>query len=135
MRVSMQEQAGSLVPPELNDRVDYLLCKVADTAKRNVDAIFAQLGIRGSHHAVLRVLQKVGSTPQYAIAQRLHVDGSTIVDLIDHLEANELAVRVRSRSDRRIQLVEITASGTERLAAADELAARLRTGVFAALSA
>lgn len=127
--------ARSLVPPELQDRVDYLLCKIADTAKRNTDAVFAQLGIRGSHHAVLRVLTALGPTPQHAIAARLHVDGSTIVDLVDSLEGKGLVTRVRSRTDRRVQFVEITADGTECLADGDKLAATLRENVFAALSA
>lgn len=125
----------SLVPLELQDRVDYLLCKIADTAKRNVDAVFAPLGIRGSHHAVLRVLAELGPTPQHAIAARLHVDGSTIVDLVDFLEDKGLATRVRGRTDRRVQFVEITDAGTECLADANKLAAALREDVFAALSA
>lgn len=127
------EAASSLVPPELQDRVDYLLCKIADTAKRNVDTVFAQLGIRGAHHAVLRVVARLGPTPQYAIAARLHVDGSTIVDLADFLEKKGLVVRVRSRTDRRVQLVQITDDGTRCLAEADKLAATLQQDVFAAL--
>jgi DNA-binding MarR family transcriptional regulator len=123
------------VPEELQDRVDYLLCKIADTAKRSVDGIFAQLGIRGSHHAVLRVLAASGPLSQHGIAQRLHVDSSTIVDLVDQLEKRGLATRRRSPTDRRVQLVAMADEGQAVLAAGDGLAASLREQVFSRLTA
>ncbi|GAA1033517.1 MULTISPECIES: MarR family winged helix-turn-helix transcriptional regulator [Amycolatopsis] len=124
-----------LVPEELSDRVDCLLSKVAEAVRKDTDATFASLDIRGAHHSVLRMLGVCGPLAQKDLAARLRVDSSTIVDLVDQLEGRGLAERRRDLKDRRVYLVELTESGQRLLAAADERVGGLRRDVFAALSA
>ena len=131
--VTSREPSTSLVPAELRDRTDYLLCKVSETVKRLADDAFAAHGLRGSHHAVLRVLAAGEPIAQQDVAGRLYVDPSTIVDLIDQLEDQGLIVRERNPRDRRAYLVQVTEEGRARLAAADATAESLQHSLFDAL--
>ncbi|WP_405058446.1 MarR family winged helix-turn-helix transcriptional regulator [Kribbella sp. NBC_01505] len=130
---SITTASRSLVPAELQDRTDYLLCKVSETLKRLADDTFAAHGLRGSHHAVLRVLAACGPVTQQDVAGRLYVDPSTIVDLIDHLEEQGLIVRERNPRDRRAYLVQVTDEGRTRLSVADATAASLQESLFVGL--
>ena len=121
------------MPPELQDRTDYLLCKVSETVKRVADDTFAAHGLSGSHHAVLRVLVAGGPVTQQDVASRLYVHPSTIVDLIDHLEDQGMIVRERNPRDRRAYLVQVTDEGRTRLAEADATAEVLQLSLFDAL--
>jgi DNA-binding MarR family transcriptional regulator len=123
-----------LVPTELHDRVDYLLCKLSETVKREADEAFSAYGLRGSHHALLRVLRAGGAMSQQDMASHLTVDPSTIVDLVDHLEKHQLVVRSRNPMDRRVSLLDLTGAGRRRLAAADERATTIQTEILAKLS-
>lgn len=131
--VTAREPSKSLVPAELQDRTDYLLCKVSETVKRLADDSFAAHGLRGSHHAVLRVLAAGEPVTQQDVAGRLYVDPSTIVDLIDQLEDQGLIVRERNPRDRRAYLVQVTEEGRSRLAEADATAQVLQHSLFDAL--
>jgi DNA-binding MarR family transcriptional regulator len=123
----------SVVPPELQGDLDYLLCKVSDVVRRRVDTGLAGLGLRASHHALLRVLRACGATSQQDLAHRLFVDPSTIVSLVDHLEKAGLVTRRRNPADRRVSLIELTADGEQRLAKAEDRFVELRDDVFAKL--
>jgi MarR family transcriptional regulator, lower aerobic nicotinate degradation pathway regulator len=125
---------GLLVPPELHDRTDYLLCKISDTVKRLADDRFGRHGVRGAHHALLRVLDACGPTSQGEMAARLAVDPSTVVDLTDQLERGGLVVRRRNPADRRGNLVELTAEGRAHLADADKDVGAVQDEAFARLT-
>ncbi|MFF0267088.1 MarR family winged helix-turn-helix transcriptional regulator [Kribbella sp. NPDC004536] len=126
--------AESLVPPELHDRLDYLLCKLADvTKKRADDSFLAATGIRGAHHAVLRVLKTQGGISQRNLAQALFVDQSTIVDLIDQLQRQGLVERDRDPADRRAYLLRLTTNGTRTLRKADRTAVSIQGETFGGL--
>lgn len=133
-RAAEAGNGGLLVPPELHDRTDYLLCKISDTVKRLADERFARHGVRGAHHALLRVLDACGPISQGEMAARLAVDPSTVVDLTDQLERGGLVVRRRNPADRRGNLVELTAEGRAHLAAADNDVEVVQDEAFARLT-
>jgi DNA-binding MarR family transcriptional regulator len=133
-RMTSPAPEDSVVPPELQGDLDYLLCKVSDVVRRRVDSGLSELGLRASHHALLRVLRACGATAQQDIAHRLFVDPSTIVSLVDHLEKHGLVTRRRSSTDRRVSLIELTPAGDQRLRAAEDRAGELREDVFTALA-
>lgn len=135
MDIRLEAGAASMVPSELQDRTDYLLCKVADTVKRGSDAAFAEAGVRGAHHALLRVLSSRGAIPQKDLTAALHVDQSTVVDLVDQLEVMELVVRTRNPADRRSYLLELSALGRRTLSEADDVAGRIQDELFSGVSA
>ncbi|WP_169739675.1 MarR family winged helix-turn-helix transcriptional regulator [Amycolatopsis taiwanensis] len=77
-----------------------------------------QLDLR--HLGVLGYLAEDGPTSQRMLVDRLQMDKSSMVYVIDELERQGLADRRKDERDRRSYAVHITAKGRERLAAAME---------------
>ena len=112
-------------PDALSVRLGYLL-KHAQLrlAGLSVDAL-APFGINGRELAVLVVLAAQDPLSQLEAAERLGVDRTTMVGLIDALEAKGLVERQRSPHDRRKNIVQLTADGRDCLERAEQ--ARLET--------
>jgi DNA-binding MarR family transcriptional regulator len=95
----------------LASRLGYLL---KHTQQRLVDAaepVMAEYGIDGRELAVLTVLAADYPLSQHEAAGRLGVDRTTMVALIDELEAKGLVERQRSPDDRRKNIVRLTEAG------------------------
>lgn len=73
------------------------------------------LGINGRELAVLTVLAEGEPPSQLEAAQRLSIDRTTMVMLIDGLEAKGLVERRPDPSDRRRNIVALTDTGTSAL--------------------
>jgi len=86
------------------------------------------------HLGVLGCLAEVGPLSQRALVDRLQVDKSSMVYMIDELERQGLAVREKDERDRRSYAVRITAAGRERLAAAERTTRETMTGLLEPLS-
>ncbi len=105
------------VPP-VGDRFGYLL----KHARERMAALSAEalrpFGVSGREVAVLTVLATGSPPSQLEAAQRLALDRTTMVALIDGLEAKALVTRGPDPSDRRRNIVSLTAAGRSTLAAA-----------------
>jgi MarR family transcriptional regulator for hemolysin len=64
--------------------------------------------------------------PQGVLAERVGVEGPTLVRVLDGLESDGLICRVPDESDRRIKLVRLTAEGTKVAERCERCAAALR---------
>jgi DNA-binding MarR family transcriptional regulator len=84
----------------------------------------APLGISGREAAVLRAIGGPHPLSQGEIAGRMGVDRTTMVALIDDLEAKELVRRRQDPGDRRRNVVELTDAGRSVVVRADQAAAR-----------
>jgi DNA-binding MarR family transcriptional regulator len=111
----------SAPPPELAGRLGYLLKH-------------AQLGLSGRELAVLTVLAGDEPASQQQAAQRLGVDRTTMVALVDALEGKGLVQRHADAADRRRNVVELTAAGRDTLHRAGEAAAEAERRFLAPLS-
>jgi DNA-binding MarR family transcriptional regulator len=100
-----------------------------------IDGALAPHGIDGREFAVLRTF--AGSTPrsQQEAAHDLQVDRTTMVALVDALEAKDLVERRRDPHDRRRNVVEPTAAGRRTLRAAETAARRAEQRFLAPLDA
>lgn len=89
----------------------------------------APYGIEARDMAVLLLLDSREPESQQQAARRLAVDRTTMVSLIDGLEAKGLVTRRPDTADRRRNVVELTDAGratlTEALRASDEAEAEL----------
>lgn len=74
------------------------------------------------HLGVLGCLAEVGPLSQRALVDRLQLDKSSMVYIIDELERQGLAERRKDERDRRSYAVHLTPSGRERLDAANRTA-------------
>lgn len=108
---------------ELTDRLGYLLKHAQQRLMEFTSAALAPYGLSGRQLAVLLVLDALGPTSQQDAARRLGVDRTTMVALIDALEAKGVVVRCPFAEDRRRNVVQFTESGRilfdEALAASD----------------
>lgn len=106
-------------------RLGYLLKHAHQRFTELAAAALAPYQLDGRELAVLGVLGGDRPTSQQSAAQRLRVDRTTMVALVDALEDKGLVVRHPDAGDRRRNLVELTAAGRNTL----ELASRVADDV------
>src|SRR5215472_7494697 len=116
-----ETEAGGSVSSALDRRMTYLLRRVTDAAGRMANAHLATLGLDTRRYSVLAGVAAGGGSSQRTIADTLGLDRATVVALVDTLESQGLARRVRSRDDRRANAVELTPKGRRTLSRADAL--------------
>jgi DNA-binding MarR family transcriptional regulator len=117
--VSSQAQAhkvsGEGPAPELTSRLGYLLKHAQLRLAEMTTAALAPYGLLGRELAVLVVLAGREPASQQEAARRLGIDRTTMVALLDALEAKGLVARHPDAGDRRRNVVELTAAGRSTL--------------------
>jgi len=103
----------------LASRLGYLLKHTQQRLARAAEPVVAEHGIDGRELAVLTVLAADYPLSQHEAAVRLGVDRTTMVALIDELEAKGLVGRHRSPEDRRKNIVQLTEAGQRSLNGAE----------------
>jgi len=83
----------------------------------------------------MRGIAAAGSTSQQSLGDFLHIPASSIVALLDHLEARGLVRRRLDASDRRVRFVELTDDGRRVLARAVEVAVGIESALCAGFDA
>jgi DNA-binding MarR family transcriptional regulator len=106
--------------PELTSRLGYLLKHAQLRLGELTMAALAPYGINGRELAVLLSLAGGEPASQQEAAHRLGVDRTTMVALLDALEAKGLVARHPHAGDRRRNVVELTPAGKQTLRAATE---------------
>jgi DNA-binding MarR family transcriptional regulator len=91
-------------------------------------------GIDGRELGVLLVLADGESTSQQQAAQRLGIDRTTMVALLDTLEGKGLVSRHPDSDDRRRNVVELTDAGQDSLRPATEASDEAERELLAPLS-
>ena len=93
-----------------------------------------RIGLSHKQVGLLAVVDAGVATSQREIATQLHVAPSLVVTLVDQLTSTGAVRRTRSRSDRRVQTIEITDEGRRLLKAATDVASRLDADLRTTLS-
>jgi DNA-binding MarR family transcriptional regulator len=109
------EDSGEGPDPELAGRLGYLLKHAQLRLFEMTAAALAPYGVNGRELAVLAVLAGREPASQQQAARRLGVDRTTMVALVDALEAKGLVARRPDAGDRRRNVVELTAAGRDTL--------------------
>jgi DNA-binding MarR family transcriptional regulator len=112
----------------------FVLGKLGQMATDGFADKLRPLGLRPRHCAVLELLQ-TGAMAQLELAQALGVTPSVVVDMVDELEALGAVARARDATDRRRQLVELTAEGRQLARRAARLAHQVDAEFLAPLNA
>jgi DNA-binding MarR family transcriptional regulator len=105
---------------ELASRLGYLLKHAQSDLSQLTGAALEPFGLTGRDLAVLLVLAGHEPASQQQAAQRLGVDRTTMVALVDGLERKSLVTRRPHADDRRKNVVELTAAGRATLSPATE---------------
>jgi DNA-binding MarR family transcriptional regulator len=122
-------------PPEvLTGRLGYLLKHAGSRLTEAVAEALAPFGIDGRRLAVLAVLAAGPPLSQSEAAERLGVDRTSMVALIDGLEGQGLVERRRSERDRRRNVLGLTPDGRTLLRDAEAARAEAERGFLAPLT-
>jgi DNA-binding MarR family transcriptional regulator len=121
-------------PAVVEETLGFLLKHAQQRYQAIQQPALAPLGLDGRLLAVLAVVGSDGPAVQQRISERLGVDRTTMVALIDALEVSRLVRRQRDPADRRGQLVWLTTKGERLLPRALVAVARVEDDFLAALS-
>jgi len=128
------ENEGRRTPARLRTLPSWLINQAAIPANRLVTDGFASVGARRYHYSLLATLDDVGPGSQAALSDRTSVDRGDMVATIDELVEQGLVERAPDPTDRRRNVVSITAAGRRHLRKLDRLVARIQDQWLAALS-
>ncbi|KQV81957.1 MarR family transcriptional regulator [Rhizobium sp. Root1220] len=102
--------------------------------RRALNAALTEHNLSDASAAPLIALLRHGDRiPQGVLAERVGVEGPTLVRVLDSLESDGLISRVPDEADRRIKLVQLTAAGTAVAERAESCAAELREQILGEL--
>ena len=122
------------LPAVLAGSTGFLLNKAAQRAREHFERALAPLGLRSRHYGVLALLAEAGPLAQGEVGERLRVDRTTMVAVVDDLERLGLAERQRAPQDRRAYALAITPPGRHTLDEGRQLLATVEAELLAALS-
>jgi DNA-binding MarR family transcriptional regulator len=108
------------LPEALAFRLGYLMKHAQQQLLQAAGPAMAPFGIDGRELTVLSLLAAGLPLSQQEAAEQLGVDRTTMVALVDALEAKGLVGRERSAQDRRKNIVRLTAAGRRCLRDAGE---------------
>jgi DNA-binding MarR family transcriptional regulator len=97
--------------PELADHLGYLIKHAQLRLAELTTTALAPLGINGRELAVLRVIEGQPPSSQLQIANRMGVDRTSMVALIDTLQSKQLVERSPDPVDRRRNVTILTERG------------------------
>ena len=120
--------------PRVAERLGYLLKHAQMRHAELTAAAMRPHGITGRQCAVLIAIDDQEPQSQQEVARRLGLDRTTMVALIDELEAKGLVGRSPAPDDRRKNVVALTAHGRETLTAALAATAEAEKNFLAPLS-
>ena len=95
----------------MRDRVPFLLYRTAEASHALANQMLAEVGLAARQAGILTMVTELEPMTQKALGDALRIDRTTMVTLIDDLEARGLVVRMRHPRDRRAFLVCPTDAG------------------------
>lgn len=123
------------LPEAVSDRLGFLLGRAHLAHREVAEAGLGSLGIRARESGALALLAGEGPLSQQRLGQRMGVDRTTMVSLVDELEQKGLVARQRDPADRRAYALHLTPKGRRLLARADRAVKRAEDEFLTVLSA
>ncbi|MEU5988256.1 MarR family winged helix-turn-helix transcriptional regulator [Spirillospora sp. NPDC047418] len=126
--------ADARTPARLRHTPSWLISLVSAHSHRLVGAGFAAAGARGYHYRLLAALDEYGPSSQAALGRATAVDRSDVVAALNELAAQGFVDRTPDPSDRRRNIVTLTADGTRHLLELDGVLTGIQEELLAPLS-
>jgi DNA-binding MarR family transcriptional regulator len=132
----MTERDAAPTPPRRVRRwPTFALGQLYRSAHARISADLAAVHESLSTYYVLATLAEYGELSQQQVCDRIEMDRSDMVRLIDDLEARGNVIRCRDPHDRRRYRLTLTPGGTKALHGCEEILAAATDVVFANLAA
>ncbi len=126
-------QTRSPSPAQVPAQASVLIARIARVVRQRFEQVLTPLGLSQRDVIALTYLRGHGPTPQQLLAERLRLDASSMVCLLNDLEESELVLRRRDRADRRRAIVQLSDKGERTLrevdAAVDVVEQEMLTGL------
>jgi DNA-binding MarR family transcriptional regulator len=100
----------------------FLLSKAGRTQAVRFTEALEPLGLRPAHFALMNFVERGAGCSQQQLGERLGLDPSGIVAIVDDLEQEGLLERRRHASDRRRHAIHLTRAGKSKLTKARRVA-------------
>lgn len=130
---SRSSYEGSL-PETLRRRTGFLLSVMGMFSRSELSRALEPLSIKPRGYGTLVVLAEGGPAPQQTVGERLGIDKSTMVVVVDELEELGLVERRRNPQNRRAYELTLTDAGHETLSEAESVVEGVEEAVLAPLS-
>jgi len=122
------------VPLPLTDSAGFLLNRAGRIIRTRVTAALSPLSLTPQELGILRVLAANGPLSQQALSKIHEIDRTSMVHLIDGLEARQILIRMPNLNDRRSHLIHLTPRGQKTLKQALKLALKEQVDFLSPLS-
>src|SRR3979490_3024238 len=103
------------VPEELSVFPAYLLARLGEASRRRLREALAPEGLDPRHFGVMTVVAAHPGLTQQQVHERTAIDASSMVAVVDELEAKGLAERRPYPGDRRARTIFLTPVGEQTL--------------------
>ena len=123
------------IPEELGVFPGYLLARLGDASRRRFALALEPEGLHPRHFGVMTMVAAQPGMSQQQLHEKTGIDPSSMVAVIDDLQARGLAERRPDPDDRRARTIFLTEQGEQTLKRLRGLAASQQREFFAALTA
>ncbi|MEX2553561.1 MAG: MarR family transcriptional regulator [Actinomycetota bacterium] len=117
----------------LDDDLGFLLARLGTTTRLRLAETVAPLDLTLRQFVVMRSIDANEGLSQAQLGERLRIDASSIVQVLDDCQKAGLAERRPSPADRRRYAVHLTKEGKQHLAIAQKAVKAVQDELFAAL--
>jgi DNA-binding MarR family transcriptional regulator len=121
-------------PDRLRTKPSWLVSKASARSQRLIAEAMADAGGRAYHFAILAALDEFGPGSQARLGHRCGIDQSDMHAMVNELAAQGHVERLPDPSDRRRNLITLTAAGRRRLEELDTALSAVQDKLFSALS-
>src|SRR5437879_12768472 len=123
------------IPGELGVFPGYLLARLGESSRRRFHRALEPEGLHPRHFGVMTMVAAQPGMSQQELHEKTAIDPSSMVAVIDELEARGLAERRPDPEDRRARAIFLTSAGLEKLEHVRVVTGELQREFFEALSA
>jgi MarR family transcriptional regulator, lower aerobic nicotinate degradation pathway regulator len=122
------------IPAELARFPGYLLARLGEASRRRFAAAVKEQGLHPRDFGVMTLIAAQPGLTQQQLHEQTGIDPSSMVAVIDELEAVGLAERRPHPADRRARSIHLTAKGEQTLEQVRQMAAGLQGEMFGRLT-
>src|ERR1700732_3940978 len=122
------------IPGELTMFPGYLLARLGESSRQRFHKALEPEGLHPRHFGVMTIVAAQPGMTQQHLHEQTSIDPSSMVSVIDELEAMGLAERRPHPEDRRARTIFLTGQGEHKLKRARAIAGQLQRDFFDALS-